>query len=143
MLYNWAAEHPDEVQCIGGIYTVCDPTSWPGTETAAPAYKLTPQEFAEQAHEHAPLNRLEPLARFEVPILHVHGDADTVVPLERNSGALIQKYKALGGPGYLEIVPGKGHQVCDEFFKNETLLTFFLGLGKHEQADNNQNAKER
>ena len=29
MLYNWAAEHPDRVSCIAGIYPACDLRSFP------------------------------------------------------------------------------------------------------------------
>ena len=97
MLYNWAAEHPEWVQCIGGIYTVCDPSSWPGLAGASPAYGMSAAELAARLREHNPIDRLEPLARAGVPILHLHGDADTVVPLERNSGELARRYRALGG----------------------------------------------
>ena len=41
MLYNWAAENPDKVRCIVGIYPVCDLRSYPGLERAAPAYGFT------------------------------------------------------------------------------------------------------
>ena len=34
MLYNWAAEHPDSVGCIAGIYPVCNLRSWPGLNQA-------------------------------------------------------------------------------------------------------------
>lgn len=30
MWYNWAVENPEKVACIGGIYPVCDFTSYPG-----------------------------------------------------------------------------------------------------------------
>lgn len=143
MLYNWAAEYPDEVQCIAGIYTVCDPLSWPGAATACSAYGMTAEKFTEHAKEHTPLERLEPLARYGVPILHVHGDTDTVVPLERNSGELIRRYCALGGPARLEIIPGKGHEVCDEFFKNEELLSFLLKQGNLELLQENGNNEEK
>ena len=35
MLYNWAAENPDKVRCIVGIYPVCDLRSYPGLKNAA------------------------------------------------------------------------------------------------------------
>ncbi|MBN2579795.1 MAG: metallophosphoesterase [Pirellulales bacterium] len=126
MLYNWAAEHPGAVQCIGGIYTVCDPSSWPGLAQACPAYGMTEAELKEHLAEHNPIDRLAPLAKAKIPILHVHGDVDTLVPLPRNSGELIKRYTALGGNGKLVVIHGKGHEVCDEFFKNPALLEFFL-----------------
>ena len=39
--YNWAAEHPDCVSCIAGIYPVCHLRSWPGLDRACGAYGLT------------------------------------------------------------------------------------------------------
>ena len=124
MHYNWAAEHPDLVARIAGIYTVCDLTSWPGLDGARGAYAMTADELRAHLPACNPIERLEPLAKAKVPILHVHGDKDAVVPLERNSAELIRRYKALGGPGELVVVPGKGHEEVDEFFKSERLARF-------------------
>ena len=129
MLYNWAVEHPDKVQCVAGIYTVCNLASYPGLDKAAPAYNFTPEQLAKHLPEHNPLDRLRPLAEVKVPIFHIHGDADTVVPLEKNAGELVDRYRKLGGPAELVVVPGKGHEVCPEFFESEKLLTFLLSNG--------------
>lgn len=129
LLYNWAAEHPGEVQCIGGIYPVGDLASYPGLAKASQAYGFTDADWVTRLAENNPIDRLAPLAQARIPILHLHGDADTVVPLERNSGVQISRYRALGGPGELIVVPGKGHQVCDEFFQSQRLVDFFIGLG--------------
>src|SRR5205807_1914046 len=48
MLYNWAAENPDKVRCIVGIYPVCDLRSYPGLDRAAGAYGLTAAELEKQ-----------------------------------------------------------------------------------------------
>src|SRR5262249_47733416 len=85
MMYNWAAENPDKVRCIVGIYPVCDLRSYPGLKQAAGAYELSPEELEKQLAQHNPIDRLAPLAKAGVPILHIHGNADTVVPLDRNS----------------------------------------------------------
>ncbi len=129
MLYNWAAENPEKVQCIGGIYTVGDLTSFPGLRTACAPYHLSEAELGAHLAEHNPIERLAPLAKERVPILHLHGDRDTLVPLEKNSGELVKRYQAMGGPGELIVIPGKGHQVCDEFFKSQRLVDFFLSQG--------------
>lgn len=126
MLYNWAVEHPECVQCIGGIYTVCNLASYPGLEKAAPAYDMPPEALTAHLSEHNPIDRLEPLAEANVPIFHIHGDADKIVPLEKNAGELVKRYRALGGNAQLTIVPGKGHEVCPEFFQSQALLDFFL-----------------
>ena len=126
MLYNWAAEHPDRVACIGGIYTVCDLASYPGLDRAAKAYGMPAEQFRDHLAEHNPIDRLKPLADAKVPIFHIHGDADRIVPLERNSAELIKRYKALGGPGELLIIPGWGHAEVDAFFQSQRLLDFFF-----------------
>ncbi len=126
MLYNWAAENPRRVACIAGIYTVCDPRSYPGLDKACSAYGMDEATFATHLAEHNPLDRLRPLAEAGVPILHVHGDSDTVVPIEKNSGELARRYRALGGMMRLIIVPGKGHQVAPEFFQCQELADFVI-----------------
>jgi predicted esterase len=79
--------------------------------------------------EHNPIERLEPLAKAKIPILHLHGNADTLVPLERNSAELARRYRRLGGEMELVVIEGKGHQVCPEFFESKRLLEFFLTRG--------------
>lgn len=124
MLYNWAARHPQHVERIAGIYTVCDLRSWPGLEKARGAYGMSADQLEKALPRHNPIELLAPLARLKVPILHIHGDQDAVVPLEKNSGELAKRYKALGGPMELVVVPGKGHEEVDEFFTSERFATF-------------------
>ena len=130
MLYNWAAENPDKVQCIGGLYPVCDIASYPGIPAACKAYRMTEDQLREKLAEHNPIDRLEPLAKVKVPILHVHGDKDGVVPLKKNSEVLHKRYQALGGPSKLIVIPGKGHEVCPEVFNCQPLVDFFLHYGQ-------------
>ncbi len=129
MLYNWAAEHPENVRCIAGIYPVCDLRSYPRLERAAPAYGMTAPQLAERLAEHNPVDRLQALAKAGVPILHLHGDADTLVPLDANSKALQHRYTELGGKMDLRIIQGRGHQVVPEFFESDELLAFLLAGG--------------
>jgi hypothetical protein len=126
MHYNWAAENPGRVACIAGIYPVCDLRSWPSLAQAAPAYGMTEQGLASHLTEHDPIDRLAPLAKARVPIMHLHGNVDTVVPLDRNSAVLAQRYRQLGGDIQVIIVPGRGHQVCPEFFHCQTLVDFVI-----------------
>ena len=126
MLYNWATEHPDWLRCIGGIYTVCDLRSYPGLETACQAYGMTASQLSADLENHNPVDRLDPLARASIPIFHVHGDVDEVVPLAENAGALAQRYEALGGNVQLVTIRGKGHEVCKEFMQCPELLAFFV-----------------
>ena len=130
MLYNWAAENPDKVQCIVGIYPVCDLRSYPGLSKAAGAYGMTAADLEKKLKEHNPIDRLEPLAKAKVPILHIHGDNDGVVPLKENSQVMLDRYKALGGKMELIVVPGKGHAEIPEFFQEPRLVQFLSDGGK-------------
>jgi len=52
------------------------------------------------------------------------------VPLEPNSLEMARRYRALGGTFRLVIVRGKGHEEAPEFFASQSLLEFFLSLGR-------------
>lgn len=126
MLYNWAVEHPGFVRCIGGTYTVCDIASFPGVAAAAPAYGMSEAELRSHLATHNPIDRLAPLAAHKIPILHIHGDNDTLVPLEANSAELARRYRALGGSMELIIVNGKGHEEIPEYFERQEMVDFFV-----------------
>ena len=125
-LYNWAARHSASVERIAGIYPVGDLRSYPGLDKAAPAHGLTPAQLQNELAFHNPIDLLKPLAKARIPILHLHGDQDIVVPLEANSGEIARRYHALGGAMELRVVVGKGHEEADEFFKSQLLLDFIV-----------------
>lgn len=126
MLYAWAAGRPEHVAGIAGIYPVCDLRSYPGLERAAGAYGVDAAQLERELAEHNPIDRLAPLVRHGVPILHLHGDADRLVPLAANSGELQRRYRALGGNATVEVVAGGGHTGGSQWFESETLLAFVV-----------------
>ncbi len=126
MLYDWAAENPDSVACVAGIYPVCNLLSFPGLTQACSAYAMTEKHLAAELAEHNPIDRLAPLAEAGVPIFHIHGDSDEVVPLEQNSGELMRRYEDLGGKMTLRIVQGQGHNMWQGFFQSQDLVDFVL-----------------
>ena len=96
IIFNWAAQNPEKVHCIYADAPVCDFKSWPGINKAIMnAYGLT-QEQA-KAYKGNPIDNLNPLAMAGVPLLHVVGDADKVVPVSENTAIIEKRYKALGG----------------------------------------------
>lgn len=117
--YNWAAANPDKVACIYGDAPVCDFKSWPGGKGtgkgSARDWQLVLERygFANDAEALAynknPIDSLAPLAAAKVPLLHVFGDADDVVPWEENTGILATRYRQLGGSILLIQKPGIGH----------------------------------
>ena len=131
MLYNWAAENPESVAGIAGIYPVCNITSYPGIEKACGAFELTAEQLTADLAMHNPVDRLAGLAEASVPIFHLHGDRDQVVPLIENSAIVAEKYKEFGGEMTLEIVAGQGHNMWSGWFQSETLVDFVLtSLGR-------------
>jgi len=130
MLLSWASDNPTKVQCIAGIYTVCNIESYPGIAKAAAAYDVDASEFVKRLKDHNPIERTAPLARAKIPILFVHGDSDTVVPLESNSGIFVERCIAAGGNASVIVVRGKGHEVCPEFFQNRQFTDFLIARGK-------------
>ena len=126
MLYSWAAENPDKVRCITGIYPVCNIASYPGLPRASGAYELTAEQLKAQLAKHNPIDRLAPLAKAKVPIFHIHGDMDRLVPLDKNSAIIKQRYDALGGPMTLEVVKGQGHNMWVGWFQSQALVDFLI-----------------
>jgi pimeloyl-ACP methyl ester carboxylesterase len=117
--YNWAIASPDKVSCIYGDAPVCDFKSWPGGKGKG---KGDPKNWARVldlwgfgSEEEAlaakvnPVDNLAPLAKRKVPLLHVYGDADDVVPADENTLVLAERYRALGGPIELIAKAGVGH----------------------------------
>ena len=66
------------------------------------------------------------LAQAQVPIFHIHGDCDTVVPLEENSGKLAERYRQLGGAITLNVVKGQGHNMWSGWFQSQELVSFVI-----------------
>ncbi len=117
-VYNWASRNTDKVAAIYADNPVCDIRSWPlglmsgpGSQTDAEkclqAYGLTLDEARDFADN--PIDRLEPLVRAKIPIIHVCGDADEVVPYPENTGVLLERIRNLGGDIKLIIKPGQKH----------------------------------
>jgi pimeloyl-ACP methyl ester carboxylesterase/lysophospholipase L1-like esterase len=118
IVYNWAAANPEKVACIYGDAPVCDFKSWPrGTgksegsagdwQECLDAYGLSADEAL--AYRFNPIDQLAALVRANVPILHVIGAADAVVPPAENSAIVAARYRKLGGVIQVISKPGVGH----------------------------------
>ena len=124
MTLNWAAENTKKVAAFAGIYPVCNVVSYPGINNACAAYKMTPDELTTNLSQHNPVDRLEPLAKANIPLFAIHGDIDITVPIDRNSGEVKKRYDALGGNMQLIIPEGQGHNMWEGFFKCKELIQF-------------------
>ena len=97
IVYNWAIKNPGKVYCIYGDAPACNLQSWPGVNRQAmlDAYGLTREQFGK--FKGSPIDNLAPLAKANVPIIHVVGDADKIVPLAENTAIVEERYRNLGG----------------------------------------------
>ena len=61
------------------------------------------------AYDGNPIDNLKPLADAGIPLIHVVGDADNVVPVSENTAIIEARYKALGGEIVVISKAGVGH----------------------------------
>ncbi len=129
--YNWAVEHPEHVRCIAGIYALVNLQGLRLADVRLhAAYGMDAETYARCSAAHNPIERLAPLARRGVPVFSLHGDQDAVVPLAENAAELTRRYRALGGPAELVVLPGLGHAEVPPFFTSQALLEFLLREGR-------------
>jgi pimeloyl-ACP methyl ester carboxylesterase len=132
-IYNWAAANPNKVTAIYGDAPVMDFKSWPGNQPSGQpptgawkscldAYGLTPAQAAD--YQGIPLNSLGILAQAGIPLIHVVGDADTVVPVSENTAIAEKRYRAHGGTMKVIHKPGVGHH--PHSLKDPTPLVDFV-----------------
>lgn len=118
IIYNWAAANPDKVTCIYGDAPVCDIKSWPGGkgkgkgsqaawQACLKAYQMTEEQAVN--FKGNPIDNLAPIANAGIPLLHIVGDADDVVPVAENTDILATRYRDLGGSIKVINKPGVGH----------------------------------
>jgi len=107
-IFNWAKQNPHKVNCIYAEAPVCDFKSWPGGfgdgkgsendwERLKNEYGFASDEEAKKYADN-PVNNLEELALAKVPVLHMIGLNDQMVPPDENTNILIDRYIKLGGP---------------------------------------------
>lgn len=117
--YRWAYVNTDKVSCIYGDAPVCDMKSWPGGKGKG---KGSPEDWQEAIQDYHfssekemmnfkgnPIDILRPIAAAHIPIIHVCGDADPVVPKSENTDIVRKRYMALGGDFVLIVKQGCGH----------------------------------
>jgi len=133
----WAIAHPELTAGLGGIYPVYDWRTYPGVDKAAPAYGLGPDELRARVGDLCPIERIGVAAKAGVPVCIIHGDADTVVPLEPNSAALASRYAAAGRQDLVRLIvaPGRGHDFWEGFFQCEELVEFLVARARAGTVD--------
>lgn len=145
---NWASRNPDRVSCLYNDAPVCDFKSWPGGKgvgVGSPTdwerlkqiygFKTDAEALAYQKN---PVDNLEPLAKAKIPLLHVCGETDEVVPIEENSRLIEQRYRQLGGSITLIAKPNCKHH--PHSLKDPTRIVNFV-LQHSGMADHVREAK--
>lgn len=117
--YNFAAKYPGRVAAIYGDAPVCDFMSWPGGKGKGPGSKddwtalqaCYGFKIEQEALDYKlnPVDTLSILARAHIPILHVVGGADEVVPVAENTDIVEARYKRQGGVIQVIKKPGGLH----------------------------------
>jgi sialidase-1 len=105
-VYQFAARWPDRVACIYCDTPVGDISSWPGGKGAgrghAPTWQTCLTEYGlteetAKAFKQNPIDILEPIAKKNIPLLHIVSMTDVIVPPAENTLVLAQRYRKLGG----------------------------------------------
>ncbi len=124
----WAITHPEWTAGVGGIYPVFDWRTYPGVEKAAAAYGLLPEELDAQASVLCPIEKIDVLAKADIPFCIIHGDADKVVPLETNSTELKKRYESFGKGALVELIIAndQGHSFWKGYFQCQALVDFLI-----------------
>lgn len=119
IVYNWAAKNSHKVACIYADAPVMDFKSWPmgkgkSTKSEDDTKKLfTAYGFMNENQaiewKHNPLDWAEIIAKAKIPIIHVVGDADVVVPVDENTAVFEERMKNFNAPITVIHKPGIGH----------------------------------
>jgi sialidase-1 len=106
-VYNFAKKYPHHVNCIYTEAPVCDFKSWPGGfgkgKGSPQDWKLILKAYGfsndaeAMSYKDNPVDNLGKLADAKVPVLHMVGLNDSIVPPDENTYVLVDRYIKLGG----------------------------------------------
>ncbi|MDO7173353.1 sialate O-acetylesterase [Mariniflexile sp. AS56] len=133
IIFNWGNRNAEKVACIYADAPVCDFKSWPAGkgsgEGSAKAWAgcLNTYGFSEEValqFNGNPVNHMERIASFKVPILSVVGDVDVVVPVSENTALLQKRLISLGWDLSIIHKPEVGHH--PHSLKDPKLIVDFI-----------------
>ena len=120
--FNYAAKYPENVGCLYLDAPVMDICSWPGGKGKSFGGQGSPAEWQQclevfglteetvKDFKGSPKDKIAEVAKYDIPIILVSGDADIAAPLDENGQLLIDNYERLGATKFKAIImPGKGH----------------------------------
>lgn len=135
IVYNWAAKNTNKVSAIYADAPVLDLKSWPmgegiysGSEVnedlMLKAYGMSSREQMLKFKGN-PIDHAKKIAKAGVPIIHVVGGADVIVPFEENSAIFIDRVESAGGEVKLINKSDVGHHP-HSLSAPEPILDFIL-----------------
>ena len=118
-IYNWASKNTDKVGCLFGDAPVCDFKSWPGGkgkgkgspgdwQALLKCYHFGSEQEALD-YKGNPIDNLKPIVEAKIPVIHIYGDSDDIVPHSENTNVIKERIEALGGTMTVIPKPGVGH----------------------------------
>jgi len=133
IVYNWASQNTDKVFSIYADAPVCDIKSWPGGlfsgeersaewEKCLKAYNL--DSVSVWDFQGIPIYTSIKVAKAGIPVIHVYGDADIVVPYEENTALLKEQFEKAGGT--ITLIPKKGVGHHPHSLEDPTILVDFI-----------------
>jgi lysophospholipase L1-like esterase/pimeloyl-ACP methyl ester carboxylesterase len=117
-IYNWALANPGKVAAIYADAPVLDLKSWPGGKGKSAGSKADWELFKNDyglteeqaiAFKNNPLDNAAKIAMLNIPMLHVVGDADDVVPVDENTLPFEKAILNAGGNITVIHKPGVKH----------------------------------
>lgn len=119
IIYNWAAANVEKVACIYADAPVMDFKSWPMGKGTAPRSEVDTERllsaYGFRSEEEAlqwggnPIDHAAILAKAGIPMLHVVGEEDKVVPVSENTALFAKRLAAYHYKLNVINKPGIGH----------------------------------
>ena len=117
--YRWMLHRPESVAGVYADAPVLDMKSWPGGKGLGPGSQQDwdlfkkdfnlPSEADAMAFTGNPLDQVKQIADLRIPLLHVVGDADKIVPVDENTNRFVAGVRAAGGDVRVIHKPGIDH----------------------------------
>ncbi len=143
IVYNWATENPEKVACIYADNPVCNINSWPGGKGSSDgspddwkkcleAWQIN--EISAAGLQNQPVHHAAKLAKAGIPVLHVIGTEDKVVPPAENNDLMVKSFRM--NEGNIKVIAKEGldhhpHSLQDP----RPIVDFILENTLHELKD--------
>lgn len=118
MGYTWALKNQDKISCVLGIYPLTTVEDYVGVNVIAPVWGMSPADLLANLATLNPLNRASEIT---FPVLHIHGNVDSVVHIEPS-----RQFADDANGEFIEVA-NEGHAYAsDSFFRSQAAIDFLL-----------------